>query len=326
MKNHLLNIMEKKHCSMIPYAFKRVFYFKSDFKELVNNVFKEASHKVLTSEKSGDIKYTIYSNYVVIHCNSEDLIKKMEFIVIIKLPKDVLIFSHLTNHPVKFDEIQKFQIYTNLPLGQYISQTYMIIKESFEKYTLKTMFLSFNGGKDCVVLLHLLLTLVNELKISDPIKTVYFQSNDQFLEEEEYVHYIAKKYNLDLEIINGDLKHGLESFLERNTAFCASLIGTRQSDTGSTKLKYFQKTDPEWPQLMRIHPIMNWNYDTVWSFLRQFSIPYCCLYDKGYTSLGNKSKSKPNPHLKYIDEKTGEVQYLPAFLLQNSDTERHSRI
>lgn len=51
----------------------------------------------------------------------------------------------------------------------------------------------------------------------------------------------------------------------------------------------FQETDPGWPPLIRIQPLIHWNYDNVWSFLRQFSIPYCCLYDKGYESK-NKIK------------------------------------
>jgi len=45
-----------------------------------------------------------------------------------------------------------------------------------------------------------------------------------------------------------------------------------------------------------------------------------------YTSLGNKSKSHPNPNLKYIDENTGEVKYWPAFLLQDSNSERENRL
>lgn len=45
-----------------------------------------------------------------------------------------------------------------------------------------------------------------------------------------------------------------------------------------------------------------------------------------YSSLGNKSKSSQNPNLKYIDDNTGEVKYLPAFLLQNSNSERDNRL
>jgi len=45
-----------------------------------------------------------------------------------------------------------------------------------------------------------------------------------------------------------------------------------------------------------------------------------------YTSLGNKSKSHPNPNLKYTDESTVVVKYCPAFLLQDSNSERENRL
>jgi len=47
--------------------------------------------------------------------------------------------------------------------------------------------LSFNGGKDCVVLLYLFQAVLEELKLNGRIKAVYFQSDDQFSEEEDYV-------------------------------------------------------------------------------------------------------------------------------------------
>jgi len=59
---------------------------------------------------------------------------------------------------------------------------------------------------------------------------------------------------------------------------------------------------------MRIHPIIDWSYDQVWTFLKDFNIPYCPLYDKGYTHLGNITNSGPNEFLKQQDG-----QYLPAY-------------
>lgn len=48
------------------------------------------------------------------------------------------------------------------------------------------------------------------------------------------------RFNLDLTIIKGELKLGLTDFLKKNRQFSASIIGTRQSDSNSSKLQFFQ--------------------------------------------------------------------------------------
>ena len=50
--------------------------------------------------------------------------------------------------------------------------------------------------------------------------------------------------------------------------------------------------------LYHIHFIPCRNYGQVWTFLRYFNLPYCSLYDKGYTSLGKTTDTFPNPALK----------------------------
>lgn len=79
---------------------------------------------------------------------------------------------------------------------------------------------------------------------------------------------------------------------------------------------------------MRVNPILNWEYGQVWQFLREFSIPYCSLYDAGYTSLGKTIDTVPNPYLlkKGSSSSNEQEEYWPAYMLADGSYERAGRI
>lgn len=35
-----------------------------------------------------------------------------------------------------------------------------------------------------------------------------------------------------------------------------------------------------------INPIIDWTTEEVWEFIKEYNIPYCCLYDEGFKRLG----------------------------------------
>lgn len=35
-----------------------------------------------------------------------------------------------------------------------------------------------------------------------------------------------------------------------------------------------------------INPIIDWSNDEVWEFIKEYSVPYCCLYDEGFKRIG----------------------------------------
>lgn len=73
---------------------------------------------------------------------------------------------------------------------------------------------------------------------------------------------------------------------------------------------------------MRVSPILDWNVANVWEYLLKNKVPYCSLYDRGYTSIGNKKNTRPNPYLENVDV-PGTFQ--AAFNLLDDALERAGR-
>lgn len=101
------------------------------------------------------------------------------------------------------------------------------------------------------------------------------------------------------------------------------LVGVRKTDPYCSKksvvlcllsflghLQEVNYTDNGWPKFLRIHPILNWSYDDIWEYIDYYQIPYCSLYDRGYTSIGSISRTIPNPKLLKADGSYGYAREL----------------
>ncbi|KAG6836273.1 hypothetical protein H0H93_009545 [Arthromyces matolae] len=168
-----------------------------------------------------------------------------------------------------------------------------------------------------------------------PIPAIYIPVSSPFHSLEIFIEETAKTYNLDLfrctsnpeqqittnttsasgvydslhsittvkhsTAVKGkgaeNIRLALEAYKHKFPHISAVLIGTRRSDPHGASLSHRNMTDEGWPRFERINPIINWSYSQVWTFLRQLKVPYCCLYDEGYTSLGSTFNTFPNPAL-----------------------------
>jgi len=210
-----------------------------------------------------------------------------------------------------------------------VKQSLHIVEEAFGKYSLDEICVGFNGGKDCTALLHLVHAVTCRKKPAGgtgkcQLQALYIRRGQPFPEIELFIRRTKSRYQLDLCVIDGRIKDAMAKLKHIRPTISAVLMGTRRSDPNSAMLKDFSPTDSDWPSYMRVNPILNWTYSDVWRFVRQLSLPYSVLYDRGYTSLGSIENTHPNPQLKRVD-KNGIVSYRPAYELSDPNSERAGR-
>ena len=178
---------------------------------------------------------------------------------------------------------------------------------------------AFNGGKDCTALLYLVLADWAVKFPNTPLTALYIVDNpdEVFPEITEFVSQTAQQLPLELvEISRLSTPAALAELLRMRPEVRFVFMGTRRTDPHGNQLEAFTPTDISWPAVMRVNPILHWKYSETWKFLKQIQAPVCSLYERGYTSLGDKSTTLQNPSLG--DRHASE--------LENSDDERAGRI
>lgn len=229
------------------------------------------------------------------------------------------------------------------PIALLVKEALQVIEQCLDQYGQDHVSLSFNGGKDCTVLLHLYAAVLTRKVLSahKPIFALYIPDPSPFPALEEFIKITVQDYLLDLFTCNlssdiqlpvesvtpgvstptalkgsngyighslqtqpvgaargGEgMRRALELYKLRFPDIQAILVGTRRTDPHGTTLSYRNVTDPGWPAFERVNPIINWAYSDVWTFLRKLNVPYCTLYNEGYTSLGSTYNTFPNPAL-----------------------------
>lgn len=285
------------------------FSITEQLNELVS---KHKNSAVFGSYPSWNHNY--YGTKLTIEALKQDLVD--EIVEEIHSKMDVIEFDPqpLTNPLPKMDIFKaKLQ---DQDFKQRLEQAQKVIEDCYEKYDENQVAIAFNGGKDCMVLLHLTHIFLKGHKL----KALYIRDSDPFPIVEDFIAECQKSYDLDLTTIQGSMKDALQQMLDSNPQIKAILMGTRTGDPGSKGQGHFSPTDGNWPLVMRVNPIIDWHYQDVWKFLRGLFLPYPILYDQGYTSLGGKSNTSPNPHLA-----TSEKTFKPAYFLEDGTLERAGR-
>jgi FAD synthetase len=219
----------------------------------------------------------------------------------------------------------------------------------FRLYGAESVICSFNGGKDAVVILHLVRAayahFCSEQRLTDTLgkesslrlvrpRVVYWEHKDEFPEIISFLQYSIEAYDLDMiSFENFKFSQGLELLVQNNIPAntevqfpMAFVLGTRATDPNAGQQGHFAPSSHYMPPFMRVNPVLDWTYGHVWHFLRLFHLPYCSLYDDGYTSLGTTKDTLPCPALAVVGDIDNIPKHWPAYMLRDWDQERAGRI
>jgi len=220
-------------------------------------------------------------------------------------------YHHITNDLHMDDEALRKKVELSIE----------VIEQALSLYSLDGVALSFNGGKDCCVLLHLLHLVLSKYSSLNRLKIVYFLHENTFPEVDIFVKKCSEFYGVNIDFLPAPIISSLTEYVKsRNTK--AIFMGTRSTDPRASNLREFTRSDTQhgWPDVMRCNPILFWNYEDIWKFIRAMNVPYCELYDKGYTSIGCTTDTIPNPALET------NKGYDPAYKLLDGSKERAGRL
>lgn len=184
-----------------------------------------------------------------------------------------------------------------------------IIRETAGRWSESQVFVAWTGGKDSTVLLHLIRSTFGG---SVPFRILFNDSTIEFPEVYDFIRRIHREWKLDLvwlkhlpvdlrkyrqatnpedqmEIMRLAKIHAI-NHAQKRYGIRAFLSGIRRDEHPDRSQESFfseRKTH------VRVHPILEFSYDDIWTYIREFEVPYVSLYDQGYKSLGEAPFTKP---------------------------------
>jgi FAD synthetase len=105
-------------------------------------------------------------------------------------------------------------------------------------HSFESISLSFNGGKDCTVLLHLVAAVLSRFgHQEESIRAVFVTYPNPFPHVDAFVKVCIQRYKLDCVYIPGPMKQALQQYLDRSDPKPKAIfVGIRRTDPYAGKV------------------------------------------------------------------------------------------
>nr|AGU68208.1 FAD synthetase [Strigomonas galati] len=205
-----------------------------------------------------------------------------------------------------------------------IQKSQKMILDTFRANANDKIGISFNGGKDSVVMMELIKSAVGVDGLKGTVIFHLTEKEQEFEELSAFRSEYMREHLPGLQLLEFEakdsLKQGLWRLKEKHDIDVV-FMGTRAHDpSGRYQKEAICPTTSGWPPMLRVCPVFIWSFKNVWRYITEHDIPYCSLYEKGYTSIGSPSNTSPNYLLKKEDG-----SYNPAWHLKEAESERSGR-
>jgi len=196
-----------------------------------------------------------------------------------------------------------------------VDEARAMIFDLVENVGVDSLAIAYNGGKDSIVLQHLVRTTVG---MDAPIKLLLWHVADEFPEVIECINNFLEDDGLEIVRFSDSdvMVQDVKQLVEQGNEYI--FLGTRMADLKPGEVAEYQK--PMWGGGVRVMPLMFFTIQDIGSYLNHHQIPYPQCYDQGFTSLGTVKATIRNPFI--YDTKTGS--FSPAWHLRHPSYEVNS--
>lgn len=185
-----------------------------------------------------------------------------------------------------------------LTLREKIEESLSVLQYACDTFG-DSLAMTFSGGKDSLVALHLLRTLLSG---TVPYPVFSIDTGVKFPETVKFRDEISRDWQLRLVVIRNAAPPATLKIAADKKACCQALkieplrqaivahdlqalITAIRWDESEARAHEVQIAAKDNPPHTRIQPLLHFTEADVWDYIHAFGLPYCPLYDQGYRSL-----------------------------------------